>query len=198
MKRFKGFPLHYRIWWTLLIWRFKVFPWLKTPKPKLMIVGYGRHGKDTVCEYLETMGYSFISSSYALAEALYGILKDEYGYKSVDECYADRHNKRARWFEEIGKYNYPDRTALGRMIYSKNDIYCGIRRLAEFESLRDQGVFHHSIWVDAIQRQPPESRSSMDISVGDAEFILDNNNDFIQCTIPALKQMIKKIEARYV
>ena len=31
--------------------------------PKLLVVGHGRHGKDTVCEMLEAYGYTFQSSS---------------------------------------------------------------------------------------------------------------------------------------
>lgn len=34
------------------------------PNQKLLVIGYGRHGKDTVCEILRDQhGYSFTSSS---------------------------------------------------------------------------------------------------------------------------------------
>ena len=144
---------------------------------KLMIIGYTRHGKDTVCEILrDKFEYTFASSSYTAAKhVLYPHLANKYGYKTFEECYADRHNHRAEWYERIKSINTPDRTKLGRIIYSENDIYCGIRNRSEFEALRDKGVFQVSIWVDASKRLPPESTSSMDLMKEDAMYVIDNN-----------------------
>ena len=65
--------------------------------PKLLIIGHGRHGKDTVCEILkESYGFNFRSSSDFCAEKLvYPLLKDLYNYNSYQEAYADRHNHRS-------------------------------------------------------------------------------------------------------
>ena len=42
---------------------------LEPPKPKVLVLGYGRHGKDTVCEMLEQdYGFQFTSSSMFCAE----------------------------------------------------------------------------------------------------------------------------------
>ncbi len=72
-------------------------------KLKLLVIGHGRHGKDTVCEMLrDEYNYNFISSSQFCADHfIYNDLKDKYGYTTAEECYADRHNRRADWYNMI-------------------------------------------------------------------------------------------------
>ena len=50
--------------------------------PKLLVIGHGRHGKDTVCEILEkNYNYSFESSSRFCSKLfIYNDLKEKYGY----------------------------------------------------------------------------------------------------------------------
>jgi hypothetical protein len=77
---------------------------------KLLVIGHGRHGKDTVCEMLrDDYGYTFESSSRFCSKLfIYNDLKDKYGYANEEECYADRHNHRAEWYDAICAYNVPD------------------------------------------------------------------------------------------
>ena len=146
---------------------------------KFMVIGHGRHGKDTVCELLrDKYDFTFESSSMVAAkEVLYPKLKEEYGYETFEECYADRHGEGMRevWFNEISAINTPDKTTLGRMIYKDHDIYCGIRCKEEFEALRDAGVFNFSIWVDGSARHEPEDENSCTVRKEDAQYVLDNN-----------------------
>ncbi len=145
-------------------------------KPKLMIIGYGRHGKDTVCDLLAKRGYTFESSSMCAAKIfLYEKLKDKYGYKSFEECYEDRHNHRAEWYKEIKSYNTPDLGKLAKQIYSEFHIYCGIRDRDEFYSLKNDKAFDYALWVDASERLPPESKDSMNLTIEDADIVIDNN-----------------------
>ena len=74
--------------------------------PKLLVIGHGRHGKDTVCEYLnEKYGFDFKSSSKFCSERfIFDMLKDQHGYANEEECYADRHNHRAEWYNAISCY----------------------------------------------------------------------------------------------
>ena len=67
------------------------------PKLKLLIIGHGRHGKDTVCEMLrDKMDYKFESSShFCCKHFIYVMLKPKYGYKDIEECYENRQHKRA-------------------------------------------------------------------------------------------------------
>lgn len=157
-----------------------------------MIAGHGRHGKDTVCEILrDDYGMTFQSSSQAaLDHFLYDAFQDVLAYKTPEECYADRSNHRALWFELIKALNYNDPTTLGRVIFKHNDIYCGIRNLTEFDELEEAGLFDVSIWVDASERHPPESNGSCTVTAKEMDIVLDNNG-----TIEDLKVNIGKLMA---
>lgn len=146
-------------------------------KPKLMIMGYARHGKDTVCDILKSRyGFNFISSSFFCAErVLFPMLKERYGYADVQACYDDRSEHRAEWFDAIHEFNNPDLGKLGRAILREYDIYCGIRNAREFHALKNSGAFDVSIWVDASHRREPEPKDSCTVEPWMADYILDNN-----------------------
>lgn len=153
-------------------------------KPRILVLGHGRHGKDTVCEVLkERYGLQFTSSSMFCAERVIMPLLDELDgaqgapapYAHASDCYADRHNHRAFWYEAIRDFNRPDATALGRAIFEENDVYCGLRSKAEFHALKNSGVFDYAVWVDASDRVPPEDTSSCTVEPWMADFVLDNN-----------------------
>lgn len=147
-------------------------------KPKLIITGHARHGKDTVCEILrDKHNYTFESSSHILAEeVVFPALADKYGYSTVEECYADRINHRKEWFELLKAYNSPDATHLGRKIFEKYDIYCGLRNIHELHAMQLKKLFDVVIWVDAGSRVPEiESTDSMTIPRDYADIILWNS-----------------------
>ena len=82
----------------------------KPKKLKLCIISHGRFGKDSAAEFFCERGYKASSSSLAAAKIfLYDALKDKYGYKSFEECYDDRHNRRAEWYDAICDYNKDDK-----------------------------------------------------------------------------------------
>lgn len=144
---------------------------------KLLIIGHGRHGKDTVCEILrDSYGYSFESSSQFCSKLfIFDQLKDKYGYINEEHCYADRHNHRAEWYDAICDYNVPDAARLGREIFKHHDIYCGLRNKREFFAMKNTGVFDHAIWVDRSDHLPLEPVSSMSLKHWMADFTIDNN-----------------------
>ena len=146
-------------------------------KKKLLVIGHGRHGKDTVCEILRNKyGYSFESSSQFCSKLfIYDQLKDKYGYDNEEQCYADRHNHRAEWYDAICDYNVPDAARLGREIFKAHDIYCGLRNKREFFAMKNTGVFDKAIWVDRSDYLPPESKNSMSLEQWMADFTIDNN-----------------------
>ena len=96
--------------------------------PKLLVIGHGRHGKDTVCEILEkNYNYSFESSSRFCSKLfIYNDLKEKYGYANEEECYADRHAHRKEWYDAICDYNEKDAATLGREIFKEHDIYLSL------------------------------------------------------------------------
>ena len=143
----------------------------------VIVFGHKEHGKDAVCEYLEhRYGVSFSGSSwYACKTFLFDQIKEEFGYATPEECYADRRNHRQLWYEAIRDYNKDDRAKMGKEIFCESTIYCGIRDREEFEALKDQGAFSAAIWIDSSKRLPPESSESMNLSIFDSDFIVDNN-----------------------
>ena len=146
-------------------------------KKKLLVIGHGRHGKDTVCEILrDKYDYSFESSSQFCSKLfIYDQLKDKYGYDNEEQCYADRHNHRAEWYDAICNYNVPDAAKLGREIFRAHDIYCGLRNKREFFAMKNTGVFDYAIWVDRSDYLPEESVSSMSLKQWMSDFTIDNN-----------------------
>ena len=146
-------------------------------KFKLLVIGHGRHGKDTVCEMLrDDYGYSFESSSKFCSKLfIYNNLKDKYGYADEEQCYADRHNHRTEWYDAICAYNVPDAATLGREMFDAYDIYCGLRNKREFYAMKNTGVFDYAIWVDRSDNLPPESKDSMSLEQWMADFTIDNN-----------------------
>lgn len=151
-------------------------------KPKLLIIGHGRHGKDTVAEMLrDEHGFSFVSSSYFAGEkvvrpalAVCGIT-----YDSMEECYADRVNWRAFWYEAIKAYNKGGKSRLAEEILVDHDMYVGMRSGAEYEASR--ALFDWVVWVDASGRGlPPEPRDSFDIDYDPETMLRIDNNGTLE------------------
>jgi hypothetical protein len=147
---------------------------------KLFICGYARHGKDEVAGILKRcFGASHESSSHiAMKEFLREELATKYGlvYESEDDCYADRVNHRALWHKIISEYNRDDLTRLSRLIFSKHDIYVGIRCRRELWASLVAGVGDMAVWVDATKRVGTiEPDSSNTITTDDCLFTITNN-----------------------
>ena len=156
-----------------------VFDLMAEARPKIVVLGHGRHGKDTVCEMLrDRYGYCFKSSSEFCAEhVVYPVLKDRYGYATMKECYDDRSNHRKEWFDLIAEYNDAEPHRLGSEILDAHDVYCGLRNFHEFNGMKNAGLQFVTIWVDASNRVAPEDASSISVQPWMADFILDNNGD---------------------
>ena len=148
-------------------------------KYKLLVIGHGRHGKDTVCEILrDEYGYTFESSSQFCSKLfIYDKLKNKYNYSSEEECYADRHNHRAEWYNAICDYNVPDAATLGREMFEAYNIYCGLRNKREFFAMQNEEIFDYAIWVDRADHLPLEDPSSMSIEQWMCDYTIDNNGD---------------------
>jgi hypothetical protein len=126
-------------------------------RPRILILGHGRHGKDTVAEYLcDRTGLTFRSSSLFLAERIVmpELAKRGICYPTVGECYDDRGNHREAWRDIISEYNGKDATRLARAILRESDVYVGMRTAREFSA--SAGLFDHILWVDATGRAIPE------------------------------------------
>lgn len=156
-------------------------------KKKICIIGHARHGKDTVAEMInQRYGYKSESSSQAASRLfLYDALKDKYGYKTPEECFEDRVNHRAEWFDMICEYNkdYPGQLAAD--IMKSNDIYTGMRSNRELMTCVQDGIFDLVIGVFDPMK-PLEPRDSFDIDIwGMSDIIIPNAG--------SLKDLAKKI-----
>lgn len=122
-------------------------------KPKILVLGYAGHGKDTVVEILQRdYGLAFTSSSHFCAERVvrpYLREKHNLEYKSTEECFNDRGKHREKWYTAIAQFNAEDLARLGREIFAHNDVYCGLRNRAELLAMKKEGVFDVCLWVDA-------------------------------------------------
>lgn len=146
---------------------------------KILIIGHGRHGKDTVAEFINKhFNLSFKSSSMACAEIfIYDELKGAYSYKSFAECYHDRSNHRAEWHDMISNYNKDDGARLAKDMMVINDMYVGMRSAREIDACKEQGIFDLIIGVFDPDK-PLEEKSSFNIDLWlYSDFIIPNASD---------------------
>lgn len=144
---------------------------------KLLIIGYGRHGKDTFAELLaHDLGTTFTSSSLFVAAAAVRPALEDIGvvYDSIEECYEDRVNHRAFWKWAISEYNTP-KDRMAKAILAEHDMYVGLRARDEFEAVK--GLFDYIVWVDRSEHLPPEPVDSNELTAEDADEVIDNNGD---------------------
>lgn len=167
-------------------------------RPKLLVLGYARHGKDTVCEMLrDEYGYSFQASSVFCAErVVFPALRDR--YQDARQCFEDRHNgnNRAVWYDLIKAYAEPDPARLCREILAEYDIYCGMRGSRELWAARNSGAFFQSIWVDRSHHVAAEDRSSCTVEPWMADHVLDNNGSLDDLRF-GLGVLMDRVESEY-
>lgn len=155
-------------------------------RPKLLIIGYARGGKDTVGEWFVKHGYTFVSSSRFVGEKVVWPAMQKINYEdgpdslfrhyhNFEDAFEDRNEHRAFWYDAIHNYNIPDRSRLGRDLFAVYDMYVGLRNWAELEALRLNKAFDLCIWVDASERIEPEPPSSCTVLSSQADVIVDNN-----------------------
>lgn len=162
-------------------------------KPRILIIGHARHGKDTVAEIIQdVLGLTYKGSSQAASEIfLYNALKDKYGYSTPEECFEDRVNHRAEWHDLICEYNKEDPTRLARAIMEVADMYVGMRSKREIDSCVNQRVFDYVIGVFD-PRKPLEPKDSFNIELGEhCDFIIFNDGDLNRLHENVLQTMNK-------
>lgn len=144
---------------------------------KIIIMGYGRHGKDTVAQILhDKYGLKFKSSSEFIGERAVWPLMKYSRYMTFKECFEDRHNHRKLWHDAIKEYNKDDKAKLGKELFQEFDLYVGLRSKEELEALKDWNKDIVTIWVDRNLHCPREDENSCTVSHTDCTFYLDNNH----------------------
>lgn len=167
-------------------------------KPKILVLGHARHGKDTVAEILRDVhGYNFISSSmFAVREFIYEVTSDSLDYTSHSECYEDRVNHRELWYMLIKMYNIKDKACLARKVVDNYDIYVGMRDYSEYRASAQ--MFDYILWVDSTGRGiPKEPVSSFTIPYDDEKMILIDNCGTEEDLYKVVASAVKEIESEY-
>jgi hypothetical protein len=158
----------------------------KKKMPKILIIGNARHGKDTLAElFNKHFGMTFKSSSHAANELfIFDELKEEFGYKTLEQCFEDRVNHREKWYHMVRDFNDPDRARLAKEIISLTDCYVGMRDHDEFIASKD--LFELIIYVDASDRESKEI-GSFNIEKEEADLIITNNTNLEDFESKAIK-----------
>lgn len=159
------------------------------PKINILIIGHGGHGKDTLAEVLHSLyGLSYKGSSQAASEIfIYDALKAKYGYRTPHECYADRVNHRAEWYDLICEYNSLDRARLAKTIMFDSNMYVGMRSNDEIEECIRQRIFDLVIGVYN-PRVPEEGKDSFNINIWEkSDIIIPNAGTIAQLVYKAIK-----------
>lgn len=158
---------------------------------KIIVTGYKNHGKDTFCNLL---GLDWAGSSATVFDdIIFPVLKEKYGYTTMEECMENKEKHRAEMFEVISNYNTPNKARLIAEIFKEHDVYNGLRCVDELNEAKAQGLIDLVIWVDASDRLPPEANSSMTITPNDCDLVITNNtsrNDFAS-KVSKVAQLIK-------
>lgn len=163
-------------------------------KKKICIIGHARHGKDTVAEFIcKHYGYRSESSSQAASRLfLYEALKNKYGYSTPEECFEDRVNHRAEWFDMICEYNKDYPGQLAKDIMQSNEIYTGMRSDKELKACVRDGIFDMVIGVYDMYK-PLEPADSFDINIfTNSDIIIPNSGSLfeLECKVVLLKELL--------
>jgi thymidylate synthase (FAD) len=147
-------------------------------RPKLLIIGHARHGKDTVAEMIEDqMGLTFKSSSIFVGEKCVWPAWGKERYSTFDEMFEDRVSTENRivWGNLISAYNTPNQARTAIEMLAEHDMYVGMRRIAEWQACKDANLFDYVIWVDACSRKDLENVLSNEMTSNHADLYIDNN-----------------------
>ena len=161
--------------------------------PKVLILGHGRHGKDTVAAVLAQYGLSGSSSSQFVAGYVRNYLQDRaiVYYPDPYLAWEDRHNFRASWRAAIDEYNREDPARLTREILSYDDVYTGMRTIREYEAAKD--LFDVVLWVDASERLPLEPSTSMELEYCSETMRYLNNNGTVDELIEQIDYLVEDL-----
>lgn len=188
--------------------------------PKMLIIGHARHGKDTVAEILrDEYGFIFTSSSLFCADRVVmpaitewrtgisttrtNIVTGHWGfpgqarrpYASAEECYEDRANHRALWFDLISHHNREDAARLAGDILEYHDVYVGIRSKREFHAAVNEGLADLVVWVDRSDRLPLEPKSSMQLEPWMADYVIDNNGSLAELRMEVHRLVMSRLHS---
>jgi len=166
---------------------------------KLLIIGHGRHGKDTIAAMITNhIGLTKTNSSqYACDTFIYEELKGKYGYKNSEECFKDRYNHRKEWYNLIADYCKEDPSRLAKSILEKVDMYIGMRAKDQIEDALSLKLFDYIVGV--YDPRKPLEGDSFGFNLFDyADFVIPNSGTLEDLEKRVLKVIKPIIIRRYL
>lgn len=159
---------------------------------RLMICGDGRHGKDEFAKFLcEESGGKFKAKSSSMCAIrhviipnlseiyprpivdIYNNILHSKGQKAAEDfVYEQRFGFRDHWKDAICEYNRDNPTRLMKNLFSTCNVYVGIRSKIEFDSGKDEKLFHKAIWI---HRPGTPTEDTNDITASDCEVVVIND-----------------------
>ena len=120
---------------------------MKKKDIKILIVGHGQHGKDTLSRMInKELNFKFRGSSEVAAkEVIYPLMSNF--YESAEDAFNKRRENRELWRAVISDFNREDPTKLCRLVCKGGHGYTGLRDKTEVVCSIKSGFFTHIIWV---------------------------------------------------
>lgn len=145
----------------------------KKIETRILIVGRGRSGKDTVAEYLsQRLGLLYNgSTSYSVLPLIAYSLN-----MAADECYSRRHENRMYWFDYCNLLRDIDPHVLIKLTLSFSDMLVGTRSVIEFVHALKLFNPQTVIWVE---RDVPDDPTLEFDRVQAGALSVCNNSNFI-------------------
>lgn len=114
---------------------------------KILLVGYGRCGKDTAGEYLAQVTPLRFAGTTSRYLAKY--VAQKLG-RSEEEVYATRHIDRMLWKQIGDEIRADDPSLLIRESLQHGEIGGGVRDIAEVIAAREEGLVDLIIWIENV------------------------------------------------
>lgn len=120
--------------------------------PKILIVGWGRSGKDEAGAFLNSIGlpYGGSTSWNALPDVASALrLHPQIAWET-------RHKNREFWKSFCDKLRADDPCLLARRALREGCVVTGVRDLIEIDKIREEKLFDHILWINR-PGTPPDS-----------------------------------------
>lgn len=157
---------------------------------KLVILGHGDHGKDTVAKLIaELYDFKYVDATHIACEhMIWPLMRDIYG-GHFQHCIQDRANNRELWARLIKSHLIEDPLSLAKPVFEEGDIYAGIRAKIEYVATKKEFDIV-TIWVDASKRVAKEDESSTTVTQKMADYTIDNNGseDYLREQVIAIME----------
>jgi hypothetical protein len=140
-----------------------------TDVKRILIVGHGRVGKDTACEYLARITHLRFAGSTSVYLARY--VAERLGV-SEQEAYLTRHSNRNFWHRVGNEVRRRDPGLLIRESLLHAEIVGGVRDLEEINICRQEHLVDLIVWIS---NERVKSDSTVKFTKRDCDIIVPNH-----------------------